>query len=149
MNLKVPTSAAWLGGLGVVPFVLLAATLPFIAGETKQTVAHALVAYGAIILSFLGGVHWGLAIGASQGQRAQGARLPKRLGISVIPSLVAWAAMLIPVLPGLMLLTAATALMLWLDILASRRGDAPPWYPRLRIPLTCAVTVSLLASALA
>jgi hypothetical protein len=55
-NLKVPSSATWLGGLGVVPFLGLAAALPFLAGEPKSIIAYALVAYGATILSFLGGL---------------------------------------------------------------------------------------------
>ena len=38
--------------------------------------------------------------------------------------------------------------MLVVDIRATRLGHAPAWYPRLRIPLSCAVAVSLLAGAL-
>ena len=49
------------------------------------------LAYGAVILSFLGGIRWGAAlrgIGASQ-RRFD-------FAISVIPSLAGWAALLIP-----------------------------------------------------
>ncbi len=55
---KVPLSAGWLGGLGAAPFVCLAGAIPFLGGAPRLFAAHALVAYGATILSFLGGVHW-------------------------------------------------------------------------------------------
>jgi hypothetical protein len=143
VNARVPPSAAWLGAFGLVPFVALAASLPFVSGDLKPDVAYALLAYGAIILSFLGGVHWGLAIGST----AVAAALRVRLMGSVIPSLVAWVAMLVPLRSGLFMLAAAIALMLVVDIRATRAGEAPAWYPRLRIPLSCAVAASLVVGA--
>jgi hypothetical protein len=109
-------------------------------------VAYALVAYGATILSFLGGVHWGLAIG-SQNSDDTG-MLKARLTLSVIPSLVGWAALLVPERPALFTLASSVLAMLWVDIWASRTGQAPPWYPKLRIPLTCVVVTTLLVSAI-
>jgi len=142
---RVPASAAWLGALGLIPFAALAALLPFVNGDLKPDLAYSLLAYGAVILSFLGGVHWGLAIGGTE--PAGAASLKVRLILSVIPSLVAWAALLVPERSGLFVLSAAIALMLIVDIRASRAGEAPKWYPRLRIPLSCAVTASLLVAA--
>jgi len=144
-NARIPSSAAWLGGFGFVPFAALTASLPFVGGELKSDVAYALLAYGAVILSFLGGVHWGLAIGSIAPGAAAG--LKGRLLLSVIPSLVAWAALLVPLRSGLFMLAAAIALMLVVDIRATRAGEAPAWYPRLRIPLSCAVAASLLVGA--
>jgi len=141
----VPTSAAWLGALGLVPFAALAALLPFVSADLKTDVAYSLLAYGATILSFLGGVHWGLAIGSTA--RAAAADLKVRLTLSVVPSLVAWAALLVPLRSGLFMLAAAIALMLVVDIRATRAGEAPAWYPRLRIPLSCAVAAALLVGA--
>jgi hypothetical protein len=145
VNARVPPSAAWLGALGFIPFAALAATLPFAAGDLKSDLTYALLAYGAIILSFLGGVHWGLAIGSTA--PAAAAALKGRLLLSVIPSLVAWAALVVPARSGLFTLAAAIALMLVVDIRATRAGAAPAWYPRLRIPLSCAVAASLLVGA--
>ena len=142
----IPPSAAWLGALGLVPFVALTGSLPLVPGDVKPQLVHALVAYGATILSFLGGIHWGLAIGSTAPTAA--ADLKGRLILSVVPSLVAWAALLSPPSVGLVLLAAAIAVMLVVDIRATRVGHAPAWYPRLRIPLSCAVAVSLLAGAL-
>lgn len=147
METNVPSSAAWLGGFGAVPFIGLAAAAPFLSGPTKILVSHAMAAYGALILSFLGGVHWGLAIGSKRG--SDRGKLPSRLILSVIPSLVGWFALLIGETKGLFILAAAVATMLWVDLRATSLGDAPPWYPKLRIPLSLVVIAALLIGAMA
>ena len=142
---NVPPSAAWLGGLGALPFIGLAGAAPFLDSAPRLFVVHALVAYGAVILSFLGGIHWGLAI-ASQ-SNADHPELRTRLILSVVTSLAAWVALLFPEKTGLLTLAAAIAAMLWVDIRATRAGHAPQWYPKLRIPLTCVVVAALLFGA--
>lgn len=142
---KVPLSAAWLGGLGALPFIGLAGAMPFITGAPRLFVARALLAYGATILSFLGGVHWGLAI-RSPGSIDNG-QLKGRLIVSVVPSLAAWIALLIGNTTGLLVLAIAVAAMLVVDLRASRLGPAPPWYAKLRIPLTCIVVTTLVIGA--
>ena len=142
----VPAAAAWLGGLGAIPFVALAVAMPVVPAATRPVVALALTAYGAVILSFLGGIHWGMAIVAPAGA---GDRLPARLALSVVPSLVAWAALLVPERMALVGLAVAVALMLWVDLRATAAGEAPAWYPRLRVPLSAAVVASLLLAAFA
>jgi hypothetical protein len=143
---KVPPSAAWLGGLGAVPFVGLAGATPFFTGVTRMFVVHALLAYGATILSFLGGVHWGMAIRSDSG--TDNGKLAARLTLSVIPSLAGWAALLVGETTGMFLLAFAIAAMLLVDIRASRVGEAPPWYSKLRIPLTGVVVAALLFGAI-
>jgi len=143
---KVPQSAAWLGGLGAVPFIGLAGVAPFLTGAPRVLAAHALVAYGATILSFLGGVHWGLAIGSETS--ADRSHLRNKLIVSVIPSLAAWAALLFPETTGLLILALSIAAMLWVDLRTTRLGQAPLWYPKLRIPLTTMVVASLLLGAI-
>jgi hypothetical protein len=143
---KVPVSAAWLGGLGALPFIGLVCAMPFLVGAPRNLAADALVAYGAVILSFLGGIHWGLAI--AHGGGAAQAKLPARLILSIVPSLAAWAALLVADTTGLFILALAVAAMLWVDLRATRAGDAPRWYPTLRVPLTCIVVAALLLGAL-
>jgi hypothetical protein len=144
---KVPASAGWLGGLGAVPFIGLAGALSFLNGAPRLLVAHALVSYGAVILSFLGGIHWGLAIGSQSSADAR--RLPARLILSVAPSLVGWAALLVPEKAGLLVLAIAIVAMLCVDIQATRLGQAPPWYPKLRMRLSCVVAATLILGAIA
>ena len=144
-KMNVPSSAAWLGGLGALPFIALAGAAPYLDSAHRMFVVHALGACGAIILSFLGGVHWGLAI--VSGGNDHHPALRNRLVISIIPSLAAWVALLVPETTGLLILAAALAAMLWVDIRATQLGYAPPWYPKIRIPLTCVVVATLLFGA--
>jgi hypothetical protein len=54
--------AAWALGLaGLIPFVALA-LLVALNPRIKEEAASALLAYGAIILSFLGGIRWGFTV---------------------------------------------------------------------------------------
>ena len=142
---NVPPSAAWLGGLGALPFIGLAVAAPCLDSAPRLFVTHALLAYGAVILSFLGGVHWGLAIMSRSGSDQLEFRT--RLIVSVIPSFAAWVALLFPETTGLLTLAAAIAAMLWVDMRATRLGHAPQWYPKMRLPLTCVVVAALLFGA--
>jgi hypothetical protein len=90
---SVPSAVAWLGGLGIVPFAGLSLATPFASDVLRTQLSFALLAYGAIILSFLGGIHWGLAIGAVPQSDNM---LWPRIALSILPSLVAWAALLAP-----------------------------------------------------
>ena len=49
---------AYAGGL---PFIFLAILLWLVDEELHPFVSIALAAYGAVIVSFLGGIHWGIA----------------------------------------------------------------------------------------
>jgi hypothetical protein len=144
---KVPSAARWLGGLGAAPFIGLTGAMPFLHGAPRTLVAHALSAYGATILSFLGGIHWGLAMGSAG--RSDRRNIANRLALSVIPSLVGWAALLVPETAALLILATAIAAMLWIDLRATEAGYVPPWYPKLRIPLSCVVIATLLYGAIA
>jgi len=138
-------AAAWLGGLGAVPFIVLALAMVVPAGAPRDVLGPVLVAYGAVILSFVGAVHWGLAIAPAATADPAGLRL--RLGGSVVPSLVGWVALLLPTAIALFALAAAFAAMLAIDLGATRLGAAPAWYPKLRLPLTVAVVASLSLAA--
>ena len=140
----IPRMALWLGPLGLLPFLAGALAAWLLPAERLPGTILALAAYGAVILSFLGGVHWGLA--------APAGRAPQ-LGFSVLPSLVAWVALLTANLPALdaalWLLAAAFAIMLVCDLVAAGRELTPEWYPRLRLPLSLGAVLCLAAAALA
>jgi hypothetical protein len=138
---SVPSAATWLGGLGIIPFVGLSLATPFASDVLKAQLSFALLAYGAIILSFLGGIHWGLAIAAvPQSDNT----LWRRIALSILPSLVAWVALLTSSSIGFLVLAAAFVAMLVVDIRASRMHEAPAWYPKLRWPLSCGAVAALL-----
>lgn len=141
---RVPTSALWLGGTGAIPFVVLSVAAVFTSGGVQAQLANALVLYGAVILSFLGGVHWGLAM-AEGGDSPAPSVAPGWLVLSVVPSLLGWGAVLLPNLTAsALVLAAGFVAMLAIDVRAAGRLQVPAWYPKLRWPLTVTVALSLM-----
>ncbi len=96
-----PPGLAALGYAGLLPFVACVLAIALLEGEGRAFAVRALVAYGAVILSFLGAVHWGLLL------RQSGAAAQARLAIGVLPSLAGWVALLLPDRYALALLVAA------------------------------------------
>ena len=140
----IPATAAWLGAGGLLPFIgLLIAPLagaePF--GRPPVVV---LGLYTAVILSFMGAVHWGLAVAEFGGRRDAS----WRYALSVVPALLGWFALAFLPLPvALRVIAGAFALLLLYDVRASRIGTAPPWYARLRWRLTAVVVPCVLAAS--
>lgn len=128
----IPRPALLLGWAGVIPFAAfaLASVLELrLPGVRPEPV---LIAYAAAILSFMGGAQWGLATAEA---KVDG----QRLAVSVIPALVAWAALLQPREVGLTLCLVAFLALLAYDLLTVRQGRSPGWYGALRLQLTGAV----------
>ena len=92
-----PRAALALGYAGLIPFAAGALATWALGGEPRAAAAFALAGYGAVIVSFLGGIHWGL--GFVRGDAV-------RFVWGVVPSLVAWPALLLPPAAGLALLAA-------------------------------------------
>ena len=136
----VPQPAFVLGFLGAVPFVGLA-LLGGLGGATGSWAMTALLGYAAVILSFMGGVHWGWAMAADEPSFL-------RLGVSVLPSLLGWAALLLGGSFGLVILAVGFAALLRLDLQAIAEGRAANWYRTLRWPLTLIVVASLLTASI-
>lgn len=135
-----------LGYAGLLPFAAAAALAAVGPPAWRGAAIPALAAYGATILSFLGAVHWGLALRAPP---AEAPALWPRLGLGVLPALVAWVALLLPVRPGLLLLAAGALAVAAVETAAARRGLVPPGYLRLRWTLSIGAGACLLVGALA
>lgn len=91
-----------LGHAGLIPFVLLALLLWLLGGEEQAFVSIALAAYGALIVSFLGGVHWGLAWALAHATVQPPLHLRRQLMLwGITPSLLAWPGLLMPPFAGL------------------------------------------------
>lgn len=138
---RIPRSALLLGLLGLVPFCAAALARWFdMPGIDGACARFAGTAYGAVILSFLGGIRWGAVLGpVAAGERRQ------TFALGVIPPLAGWAALLLPPLPGLALLIAGFLLQALWDALAADAGRLPQWFGRLRMVLTAGAVVSLIA----
>ncbi|RTR03816.1 DUF3429 domain-containing protein [Halomonas nitroreducens] len=123
----------WLGLAGLLPFVASLAAAWWGPPPWQGVAIHAFLGYAAVILSFLGGVHWGLALGTlAPGSVA----FRRRLGMAVLPSLVAWSALLLEPLPGTWLLVAGFVLLRAFEVGTT---GLPAWYRRLRSALTLGV----------
>jgi hypothetical protein len=96
-----PPGASALGYGGLVPFVAAVLGIVLLDGEQRALAVRALLAYGAVILSFLGAVHWGLVLARPPADAA------RRLLAGVLPSLAGWVALLLPTRFGLALLVVA------------------------------------------
>jgi len=140
----IPRAAKWLGGLGALPFVFLTAAIHEIGGLQNPMAPGALVAYGAIILTFLGGIQWG----QSMMLRDDAGATWERLMTSILPSLVAWASLFMAPKSGVLVLAGAFLFVLSIDLLWHRKGRSPGWYPTLRIALTATVVSCLVIARL-
>ncbi|MEO0466802.1 MAG: DUF3429 domain-containing protein [Pseudomonadota bacterium] len=129
---------------GLMPFFAAALAIWVFAGDpARQAGAElALLAYAAVILSFLGGARWGVEIDSASFE-------PPRWGalsLSVLGSLVGWVVILIAVLgglfPWLFLFMAAALALQWLWDMLSRRA-LPAWYEGLRALATAGAVSSL------
>ena len=145
MNRPLPPFALLLGIAGLIPFAVCGLGALANAPPNDARALLALIAYGAVILAFLGGVHWGFALDADTAAPVRVQR--GRLGLGVLPSLVGWVAILIAVLGferiALVLLVLGFAAATVLEGRASRGGFVPKGYMGLRWVLSSVVVVVL------
>ena len=145
---RIPLAALALGLGGLIPFVGTAvqvATAWPLGPRTVGPALYLMLTYGAVILSFMGGVQWGLAVAAE----ALGAPASwRRYGAAVVPALVAWLGLYLGARTGVLVVVTAFVLLLAYDLATVRWGEAPNWYGRLRAMLTVGAVACLLAAAL-
>lgn len=138
-----PRSAAWLGYGGLLPFIGLA-LVAWVDRHHGLVWADALVAYGAVILSFVGALHWGFAMGLPGMPQA----LRRNAFVwSVIPPLIAWPAVMLEPRLGAPLLIIGFLAHLWQDHRLSGQVRLPDWYLPLRRQLSSIASVSLALGA--
>lgn len=143
-----------LGLGGLIPFFALAFASLTLHDDAARIAVGAQIQYAAAILSFVGALHWGVAL-AAPAMSAGRTRLA--LAWSVLPALYASAAVVAPdLLPDMdaahttLALLAAGFVATWLvDRLLYRGHPVPDWFARLRTPLTVGATLALLATLLA
>ncbi|WP_187967965.1 DUF3429 domain-containing protein [Aquibium microcysteis] len=142
---KTERTARFLALAGYAPILVLVLWLMGIdAGHPARQPTQALLeSYCAIILSFLGGIRWGL------GMVFRGGGSPRDLAMSCIPPLLGWAAVYAPVPYAFALFAVAFAAQGAWDNFAAHSGIAPPWFGRLRILLTTLVVAAMVLAFVA
>ncbi|KNZ44124.1 uncharacterized protein VP01_949g1 [Puccinia sorghi] len=106
------------------------------------------VTYGAVILSALGTIHWGIDF-AFRGMQADQAGQPKgteRYWLGAFPVALAWPTLLLPNHLALASQWAAFTMVWYADMLATSWGWTPRWYSTYRFGLTAIVGSSLLVT---
>ena len=144
MTRRLPPIAIALGLLGLLPFIAGGfGALAFRDPVRAARALEALIAYGAVILSFLGAVHWGLALEEETGL-GQGIRY----GLGVVPALIGWVALLAEFDAmadvALALLALGFAATIAVEQRGAMRGLVMPAYVALRWVLTVVVLLVLL-----
>lgn len=134
-----PATVAWLGYGGLLPFITLAlATV--IDAEQKVLWCDALIDYGAVILSFVGALHWGFAMSL------HGLEPERRNACfvwSIVPALLAWSALLLSPTSASSLLVMGFIASYWQDKRLAGFARLPAWYLPLRCRLSGVACVCL------
>ncbi|TPX38168.1 hypothetical protein SmJEL517_g00186 [Synchytrium microbalum] len=136
---QTPAAAKYLGYAGLIPYLATTGVGVYMQ-ELGPLLAEVQGQYGACILSFMGAVHWGLAM-SNYGNPPSNT---SRYILSTAPSLVAFGSLLMT-LPEYTLATQLggfIALLVY-DLRARSRGLVNTWYPGLRILLTSVVSVCI------
>jgi len=139
---KIPHAALITGLGGLIPFWFLSLST-LISDDFAPVIALFIInTYGAVILSFVGAIWWGLAVAVPNAPRTM------MLSWSVVPALLGWIAA-VPYMPadiGLLILMFGFSLQWILDIVLFPRIAIDGWVLKLRTILTIGVLASLVCA---
>ncbi|XP_075567202.1 transmembrane protein 69 [Pelecanus crispus] len=136
-----PKPALYLSLAGLIPFVSVPLSMA-IQGTYYPELAFAQVTFGAVTVSFLGGMRWGFALPENSPAKPDWLNLAN----STIPLLLAWQALLFKdITHGAVMLVMALGIALHYDI--SLLPPYPRWFKVLRVAGTVVMVLSLLATA--
>jgi len=139
LHRPVPRLALLLGYSGLIPFVALATMAWTLSPPDQALAGFALRAYGVTIASFLGAIHWGLAMRQLH---------PDKLLLwwGVTPSLVAWLSLLVVPMAGCFVLAATLWLCFWVDRRVYPAFGLQDWL-KMRLVLTTVASASCLVAS--
>ena len=139
-----PPMAVILSVAGLIPFLVCGWGAMSRDPSGVQINSLALITYGAVSLSFLGGVHWGFVL---KGDAQPGER--RRLALGVLPALTGWGAALLGITThmvlGLAVLIAGYIATAVLEGRGHRLELVPHGYMMLRWLLTGVIVLMLAA----
>ncbi|KAF8709495.1 hypothetical protein RHS03_03070, partial [Rhizoctonia solani] len=149
----VPDPAMKVGLAGGIPYIGTALASVYYARQAAQAMAgqlhgvdvetslqllnqiqHVQVTYGAVLLGFLGAIHWGLEFAKFGGEKGY-----KRLALGVAPVLYAWPTLSLTPEVALAAQWAGFTAFWWADSKATSAGWTPKWYSQYRFYLSILV----------
>ncbi len=131
--------ARQLGYAGLIPFLLMMTGVWFAEASWIGDFVKGQLAYGIVILSFLGGIHWGAALLCPELPEKE---MKKALCWGVTPSVIAWSATLFAGV-GFAVLMAGFIAAYYVDRQLYPAYALPDWMLTLRRKLTIVVVLSL------
>ena len=148
---RVANALTLLGSLPFIAFTLLTIGEPHVE-ERVEVATVILLLYAAVILSFLGGIRFGMEV------RQPGDGAAANIAWSVIPSLAGWG---LVILTYIVVIFGASGFVGWAfaifaglfalqyawDVASVRAGEAPGWFGAMRRRITLIVVPTLLVAA--
>jgi hypothetical protein len=123
--------------------ILAGLTLALVSGESRIRIPAitALITLAAVILSYLGGIEGGIALGEERSTEKSRAFA---LCLSVVPALAAWGILWLPTTQWQVGAALALFIAVWgVDLWLARQGLIAAWFVDLRTAVTAAVCVIL------
>lgn len=158
----VPKPIMAFGLLGTVPYVGAGATTVYLASVAGSAAAgnptsidpgvaltlldQALnfqVTYGAVMLSILGALHWGMEFAKPSPTQAQTIR---RLMLGAAPIFFAWPTLALQPMTALIIQWAGFTGLWWADATLCRLGQTPVWFGQYRFYLSILVGTCIIGS---
>ncbi len=136
---RIKIIANLLGYGGVIPFLYALAGIAFGDTELVPFYMHSFLSYGAIILTFIGAVHWGLIMNMKSTSNCSWFMLG-----SVVPAIVSWIAMMLSTKVALSILLSGFIITYIYEKTLLWELLFPDWYKQLRTNLTIIVSIHLL-----
>lgn len=99
------------------------------------------VTYGAVMLSFLGALHWGFEMAAYGGNKGY-----SRLALGTAPMIVAWASLGMQPMQALVVQWFAFTALWYADSRATTAGWTPKWYSQYRFYLSILIGTCIIGS---
>ncbi|EJU00688.1 hypothetical protein DACRYDRAFT_23067 [Dacryopinax primogenitus] len=159
---EVPKPVLYTGLIGAAPYIgTAAATLYYarqaglafsgalegvtVSPETAMAIlngcAHLQVTYGAVLLSFLGALHWGMEIAQYGGEKGY-----KRLLLGVAPVAFGWSTLAFEPTFALALQWFGFTAMWYADLQATNAGWTPRWFSQYRFYLSILIGVCMIST---
>jgi len=156
----VPKPYMVMGLAGGLPYIGASATTVYLAhqaglaisGVTTHIdpgVAHTIldqaltfqVTYGAVMLSFLGALHWGMEFAGYGGHKGY-----SRLLLGAAPILLAWPTLAMQPMEALIVQWVGFTALWWADLRVTGLGWTPKWYSQYRFYLSILVGTCIIGS---
>jgi len=156
----VPTPYMVFGLAGGLPYLGASATTVYFAHQAGLAAAGVLtnidpgvaltifdqaltvqVTYGAVMLSFLGALHWGMEFAGLGGHKGYA-----RLTLGAAPVLYAWPTLALEPMTALIVQWVGFTSLWWLDSRVTALGWTPKWYSQYRFYLSVLVGTCIIGS---